>query len=73
MAKITVQFGAGNQVERNVEDVDALMSDTVLAQFLGYDINRVTFSVDGTVLEAGDDLNEGDTVVVATKANEKAG
>jgi len=67
MSKVTIQFGIGNTISKEIADTGEIRSSWLEA--LGADPSRVEYVVNGRPYVGA--LAEGDTVEVRTKANEK--
>ena len=68
MANVTIKFGV-DSVTKNYSSTQDILSDSGLASFLGFDSSRVDTYVNGSSYNGV--LDDGDVVVLNTKANTK--
>lgn len=68
MAQVTVKFGM-DSVSKHYNNTSEILSDNGLASFLGFDSSRVETYVNGSQYNGV--LDDGDVVVLNTKANTK--
>lgn len=74
MINITVRFGSTNEITKEVRDgitVDQVLRDASFKAALGFGDN-VQGLIDGAVQPGSNTLEDGDTLVVETRANSKA-
>lgn len=72
--QITIRFGSTNELTRTVNDrytVGDVLNDSNIRAALGFGSN-VQALVDGQVQNSSTRLEDGDLVVIETKANSKA-
>ena len=73
--QVTIKYGAGNEVTRNIAEgttYEEVIQDPNLEAILGYSADSVEARVDGSTVVLDDTPCDGDTIRLTTKANSKA-